>query len=58
MVLTMSEKQTITRELADRYRRAGRKAKGAILDQGGRSDRLQSVLRHPGAAGLWPASAV
>lgn len=33
MVLTMSEKQAITRELADRYRRAGRKAKGAILDQ-------------------------
>jgi hypothetical protein len=33
MMLTMSEKQAITRELADRYRRAGRKAKGAILDQ-------------------------
>jgi hypothetical protein len=33
MVLTMSEKQAMTRELADRNRRAGRKAKGAILDQ-------------------------
>lgn len=33
MVLTMSEKQAITRELADRYHRAGRKAKGAMLDQ-------------------------
>jgi len=33
MVLTMSEKQAITCELADRYRRAGRKAKGAILGQ-------------------------
>ena len=33
MALTMSEKQAMTRELAARYRRAGRKAKGAILDQ-------------------------
>lgn len=33
MALTMSEKQAITRELAGRYRRAGRNAKGAILDQ-------------------------
>jgi len=33
MVLTMSEKQAITRELAGRYRRASRKAKCAILDQ-------------------------
>ncbi len=33
MALTMSEKQAITRELTDRYHRAGRKAKGAILDQ-------------------------
>jgi hypothetical protein len=33
MVLTMREKQAITKELACRYRQADRKAKGAILDQ-------------------------
>lgn len=33
MVLTMREKQAITREMACRYRQADRKAKGAILDQ-------------------------
>jgi hypothetical protein len=33
MVLTMREKQAITRELAGRYRQADKKARGAILDQ-------------------------
>ncbi len=33
MVLTMREKQAITKEMACRYRQADRKAKGAILDQ-------------------------
>jgi hypothetical protein len=33
MALTMREKQAITRELAGRYRQAGKKARGAILDQ-------------------------
>lgn len=62
MVLTMREKQAITREMACRYRQADRKAKGVILDQvmsvtGYNRCYATQRLRNWGRQGILPADA-
>ena len=50
VALRMKEKQAITKEVAKRYLRAKKKEKTKMLDEFGRDNRIQSLIRYQSAS--------